>query len=116
MSSSILSKFKHNLFLPKEKSASPQNFPKLTLFNEVFPYPPFTTYKWKIAEKDNNADKIEIEKDGFSCSCLQEGGSSQENVYFKFKEDGNFKIQIDRLKEGYDDIIVETYEIEIEVV
>ena len=118
----LLSKHKHVVTLGTKGSST--SVPELHLRDNSFPYPPFETYKWKIFELGketsewNLVDKnVNIRtENGGSRHFVEEGGSSPIHVYFSFKKPGIFKICVDRLKEGYDDIVVETHEVEVEVV
>lgn len=111
----ILSNTKHSLKIIKhEETQSPISYPPLFLTNGEFPYPPFTRYKWEVVGGDVSQVKIE-EINQTPSMLVGEGGEYEIDVRFSFYSPGNYKLKVDRLKEGYDNITLETHEIEIDV-
>jgi hypothetical protein len=74
---------------------------KLVLRNQVFPYPPFTTYEWTVS----STSCVKVVKD---CATTDknilfevgEGGSARENVIFVFNKPGIFSVTVDELRPG----------------
>jgi hypothetical protein len=94
----IINKFIHNIKINE----------CLYLYNYVFPYPPFTTYKWEIRDKN-----IIVTSERESGICIKEGGSLSDFIEFKFIEKGEYTVNINKINSYNDD--KEEYNVKVSV-